>query len=135
MMEHDAGEGRSPHSSGINLQPLANDVPARIENPKDLLGEALKRLSPQKTQEILGTAAQTALEIQVKQKEAELDLMIASRQLDQTAAAARQLAEAETFRLEDEHRSASGYTRVTVSKDRPDKPPEQKRGFLSWLLG
>ena len=42
MMEHDAGEGRSPHSSGINLQPLANDVPARIENPKDLLGEALK---------------------------------------------------------------------------------------------
>ena len=110
-MEHDAGEGRSPHSSGINLQPLANDVPARIENPKDLLGEALKRLSPQKTQEILGTAA-------------ELDLMIASRQLDQTAAAARQLAEAETFRLEDEHRSASGYTRVTVSKDRPDKPPE-----------
>jgi hypothetical protein len=127
-MNHDPSDG---HSSGTNLQRTGQDVPTRIENPQDLLGEALRRLSPEKTQEILGTAAQAALEIQIKQKEAELDIYLSSRRLDQTAAAARQLSEAEAFKLEDEHKSAHGYTRVTVSKEKS----QPKRGFLSWLLG
>jgi hypothetical protein len=110
------------------LQRQAHDVPAKIENPADLLGEALRQLTPEKAREILGTAANAALELQIKQKEAELDLQTSTAKLNQTAAAARGLASAESFRLENEHRTDAGYMHVTVSKEKP------KRGFLSWLL-
>jgi hypothetical protein len=102
---------------------------ARINNPCDLLGEALKQLSPEQAREILGTAANEALALQIKNKRAELDLAIAKQKLDHTTVAARNLsAVGRDFNLEEEHRHENGYTRVTVKK-------ETKRGFLSWLLG
>jgi hypothetical protein len=102
---------------------------ARIQNPSDLLGEALRQLSPEQASEILGKAAHASLTLQIKGKEAELDLAIAQRKLENMSATARNLsATGGEFHLEGEHRNDNGYTRVTVTK-------EQKRGFLSWLLG
>jgi hypothetical protein len=58
-----------PESGAGNLRRISRDLPARIENPGDLLNEALRRLSPEKTQEILDTAASAALRIQIRQKD------------------------------------------------------------------
>jgi hypothetical protein len=101
----------------------------RIEKPHDLLGEALKQLSPEQAREILGTAANAALSLQIKNKQAELDLAIAKQKLDNVTANARDhTAMGRDFDLTAEHRDENGYTRITVKK-------EHKRGFLSWLLG
>jgi hypothetical protein len=128
MMNDDPATSRAAG----DLQRRGHDLPAGIENPADILNEALRRLSPEKTQEILDTAASAALRIQIKKKEAELDLLIAGRKLEQTSTAAWQLSSSESFSIQDEIRSENGFTRVTVAKV---KPPEPKRGFLSWLLG
>jgi hypothetical protein len=130
MIQMKRGDGMSDAETHLAVR--SNGQPgsiARINNPGDLLGDALKQLSPEQAREILGTAANAALTLQIKAKQAELDLAIAQRKLANTSTEARNLsATGRDFHLEEEHRHENGYTRVTVKK-------ETKRGFLSWLLG
>jgi len=100
---------------------------APIENPHDLMGEALKRLHPEKVKEILGKAAEKALDLQAKKAEAEIDHHIVEQQLDAATKAARRSAEAGTeFQQELEHRSEHGYTRATIKTAKPQPPAPQQ---------
>ena len=93
---------------------------APIQNPNDLLGEALRRMSPQKQEEIVGKATDEALRLQVKQREGKLDHEMASSKVDSAADAANRLGNAGTeFEVKAEHRSEHGSVQVTVRSKRP----------------
>jgi hypothetical protein len=88
---------------------------APIQNPNDLLGEALRRMTPQKQEEIVGKATDEALRLQVKQREGKLDHEMASSKVDSAADAANRLGAAGTeFEVKAEHRSEHGSVQVTV---------------------
>lgn len=92
---------------------------APIQNPNDLLGEALRRMSPQKQEEIVGKATDEALRLQVKQREGKLDHEMASSKVDSAAEAANRLGAAGTeFEVKAEHRSEHGSVQVTVRSKR-----------------
>ena len=106
----------------------SGQLPEPIEHPQDLLGEALRRLPPEKTKEILSKAADKALDLQIKLKEAQIDNAILGEQLDTVTEAARRHKEAGTnFGYENDTRSEHGSTRVTVSVG-PEKPRVQAGG-------
>ena len=79
---------KSP-SRPTNTEETGGQLPAPIEHPQDLLGEALRRLPPEKTKEILSVAADKALALQIKQKESQIDNANLREKLDITIAAAR----------------------------------------------
>ncbi|MBX3321550.1 MAG: hypothetical protein KF757_01030 [Phycisphaeraceae bacterium] len=88
---------------------------APIQNPNDLLGEALRRMSPQKQEEIVSKATDEALRLQVKQQEGKIDHEMASSKVDSAAEAANRLGHAGTeFEVKAEHRSEHGSVQVTV---------------------
>lgn len=88
---------------------------APIQNPSDLLGEALRRMSPQKQEEIIGKATDEALRLQVKHKEGKLDHEMASSKVDSVAEAANRLGNTGAdFEVKAEHRSEHGSVQVTV---------------------
>jgi hypothetical protein len=121
------GRGIAARSDASPLQRHEYATLARIENPNDLLGDALRQLSPEMSQEVLATAANAALDIQIKQKKAELDLLISRTKMElATQLVDRPIQPGVAVDLVDEHRSENGYTRIHV---------ERKRGLLSWLLG
>lgn len=92
---------------------------APIQNPNDLLGEALRRMSPQKQEEIVGKATDEALRLQVKQREGKLDHEMASSKVDSAADAANRLgATGSEFEVRAEHRSEHGSVQVTVRNKR-----------------
>ena len=99
-------------SSGDNER---NNELAPIENTNDLLGEALKRMSPKKQEEIVAKATDEALRLQVKQKEGDLDHEMSTSKLDDAVQAARQLGNSNAdFEYNSEHRSEHGHVNVTV---------------------
>ncbi len=93
---------------------------APIQNPSDLLGEALRRMTPEKQEEIVGKATDEALRLQVKQKEGQLDHDMAASKVDSVADAANRLGSAGTdFEVKAEHRSEHGRVEVTVRSRKP----------------
>jgi hypothetical protein len=101
---------------------------APIENTNDLLGEALKRMSPQKQEEIVAKATDEALRLQVKHKEGQLDHDMASNKLESAVDAARQLGSANAeFSYESEHRSEHGRVNVKVQSKAPPPPTLSQR--------
>ncbi len=89
---------------------------APIQNPQNLLEEALKRMPPEKQAEVLGKAADEALRLQVKRKENELDLDIVSDKIDQAGRVARDASQNRKadFDFQTEHRSKQGDTRIHI---------------------
>ena len=111
----------SPKSSDGAIVPTPNAAQggqlAPIQNPQNLLEEALKRMSPEKQAEILSKAADEALRLQVKRKESELDLDIISDKIDQAGKFARNAAQNPNVKVNynTEHRSKQGDTRIQVT--------------------
>jgi hypothetical protein len=117
----------APHP--VDAPSTGGQIPARIEHPQDLLGDGLTRLPQEKANEILSKAADKALDLQIKQKEAQIDNAILEQKLGIVTRAARQHKESGTgFLHDDEHRSEHGYTRVTVSVDQ-ERPKAQVSGY------
>jgi hypothetical protein len=107
-------DNAAPHP--VDAPKTGGQFPARIEHPQDLLGEALKRLPPEKTQEILSKAADKALELQIKQKEAQVENAILQQRLEiSTRAAQRVKVAGAAFSDEFDRRSDYESTRVSVS--------------------
>lgn len=93
---------------------------SRIENPNDLLGEALRQMSPKKQEQIIGKAADEAVRLQVKQKEGEIDRVMATGKLDDAVDAAERLGKTgQQFSIEAEHKSEHGKVSVTV-RNKPE---------------
>lgn len=114
----------------------ATDQPTRdlapIQNPNDLLGEALRRMSPQKQEEIVGKATDEALRLQVKQREGKIDHEMATSKVDQAASAAQRLSgESTEFEFKADHRSEHGSVQVTVRTKRPEPPPRSGMCFVA----
>jgi hypothetical protein len=113
-------EGEKP---GQLARPQGNEPTrnlAPIQNPNDLLGEALRRMSPQKQEEIIGKATDEALRLQVKQKEGEIDHKMSSSKVDSAAEAANRLGNSgNQFEVRAEHRSEHGSVQVTVRSKSP----------------
>jgi hypothetical protein len=111
----------APQSADGSLVPVTstshNGELAPVQNPQNLLEEALKRMTPEKQAEVLGKAADEALRLQVKRAENEQDLETVSDKIDQAAQAARLAAENPKVNVnfETEHRSNQGDTRLKVS--------------------
>ncbi|MFN0133581.1 MAG: CFI-box-CTERM domain-containing protein [Phycisphaerales bacterium] len=111
------GEKSGQLSGPQGNQPTRDLAP--IQNPNDLLGEALRRMSPQKQEEIVGKATDEALRLQVKQKEGKIDHEMASSKVDSAAEAANRFVNAGTeFEVKAEHRSEHGSVQVTVRSKR-----------------
>lgn len=125
-MSHQSGSDRNEPDKSLSHRPKPDPSElAPIENPNDLLGEALKRMSPEKQREIVGKATDEALRLQVKQKEGQLDHEMSSRTVDQASAAANRLSSDNTeFDYRAEHRSQHGSVQVSV---RSKKPPLSQR--------
>lgn len=106
---------RSEQSKELAARNQQNRDLAPIQNPNDLLSEALRRMSPQKQEEIIGKATDEALRLQVKQKEGKLDHEMAASKVDTASDAASRLGTAGTeFEVRAEHRSEHGSVQVTV---------------------
>ncbi len=90
---------------------------APIQNPQNLLEEALKRMPPEKQAEVLGKAADEALRLQVKSKECGQDLDAVSDKIDQAGRVARDLAQNPKVNVsyQTEHRSEQGDTHIKVT--------------------
>ena len=118
--EQRKGENQDPKQTGGSLVPAQNPTQsgqlAPIQNPQNLLDEALKRMPPEKQAEIMGKAADEALRLQIKRKENELDLDIVSDKIEQAGRIARGVAQNPDVDMtfETEHRSKQGDTRINV---------------------
>ncbi len=100
---------------------------APIDNPNDLMGEALKRMSPKKQEEVIGKATDEALRLQVKQQEGALDQEMAARKVDEASSAADHLSRSGVdFEVHSEHRSEHGSTNITVRS--PKRPLSKALG-------
>lgn len=128
--EHEIMSNELPKQPGDNLAARPNDqLAAPIENPKDLMTEALKRMTPEKQAEVLGKAADEALRLQVKGAENKMDLDILTEKMEQANRFAKDHAVNPTVqaKLEAEHRSKQGDTRITINT----KPEMKKFCFLA----
>jgi hypothetical protein len=87
-----------------------------VQNPKDLLTEAIKHVRPEKVQEVLGTAADEALRLQVMQREAEIEKARIETKLGPLVDVARRISENPNaeFRFETEDKGKYGNTTVTI---------------------
>jgi hypothetical protein len=140
--EHDERPGMIPASpDNVPLVPADPDskggqLPVPIENPHDLLGEALRQLPPEKARDLLAKAADKALDLQAKQKEAEIDNAILQDKIDAATRAARQNKDAGTeFKFESDHRSEHSYTRITVGAgEKPHHPPPTRQASGSCFV-
>jgi hypothetical protein len=127
-------ESQNREPPGGALVPATNSAQggqlAPIQNPQNLLEEALKRMPAEKQAEVLGKAADEALRLQVKRAEHELDQGMVSDKIDQAGRVAREATENPkvTVNFESEHRSEQGDTRIKVAS----KP--SPFGCLSVLL-
>lgn len=93
---------------------------APIENPNDLLAEALRRMSPEKQKDIIAKATDEALRIQVKQADAHVDAERAEKAVDTVAQQAHALSQTGAeFKLDREEKLEHGSVRVSVSNKRP----------------
>jgi hypothetical protein len=129
LTPHD-GEKPGELARPTTNQPTREIAP--IQNPNDLLGEALRRMSPQKQEEIVGKATDEALRLQVKQREGKLDHEMASSKVDQAASAAQRLSGADTqFEFKADHRSEHGSVQVTVRTKPPEPPPRSGMCFVA----
>jgi hypothetical protein len=92
------------------------------------LEEALKRMSPQKQQELLDKAADEALRIQVKWTEHQGDSKAVADKIREAGRFVDGIAgkSGVSGSYESEQRSALGDTKIKVSK---------RGGFWSWLTG
>jgi hypothetical protein len=114
-------------SDNSNPAPLArqDDVRPRgdlapIENPSDLLDEALRRMSPKKQEEIIAKATDEALRIQVKQADARVDAARAEKAVDTVTRQADSLARTGAeFDLHREERLEHGTVNISVRNKSP----------------
>lgn len=86
-----------------------------IENPDDLLEEALRRLSPEQQEHLLSKAADEALRLAAKEQEAHVDSESGASQLDSVVNAAQRFGNTGArFEIRAEHRSQHGSTQIKV---------------------
>ena len=85
-----------------------------IEDPRNLMGEAIKRMTPEQQKQLLGKAGIEALRLQVKAADGDIDSDITKKKTDSVIETARRLSGGPTrsYRVETEHAG----TRVTVQK-------------------
>lgn len=98
---------------------------APIQDPNNLLSEALRRMPEEKRAEIIGKAADEALRLQVKSAENKVDQDILAQKMDMASQKAREVAENRDVEIHfsTEHKSKEGDTRITV-KSKPTPPPQ-----------
>ena len=89
-----------------------------VEDPDNLLNEALQRMPENKAREIMGKAADEALRLQVKRRESEDDIGIVNAKLLQAARFSEEMRQTETsaYEFSQTHRSEQGDARITVSR-------------------
>lgn len=132
MPNESQNQSAKPPDAG--LAPVPSAAPSGqlvpIQNPQNLLEEALKRMAPEKQAEVLSKAADEALRLQVKQKEHDLDLDFVSGKIDQ---AGRVVGTAQNpnvnVNYETECRSKHGDTRIRVTS----RPQQLGTGCLVLL--
>jgi hypothetical protein len=92
-----------------------------VQNPKDLLSEAIKHVRPEKVQEVLGTAADEALRLQVMQREAEIEKARMEAKLSPLVDVARRISENPNaeFKVDTEDKGKYGTTTVTIRSAPP----------------
>lgn len=101
---------------------------APIQDPGDLLSEALRRMTPRQQEDVIGKATTEALRLQVKAQEGTIDHQMAAVKVDSVADAAQRLGQTGTqFEVKAEHRSEHGSMQVTV-KNKPTSVSERMGG-------
>lgn len=91
-----------------------------LQDPDDLVGEALRLMSERQQESVVSKAADEVLRLGVKQNEGAVDMDMAASKVEAAAEAARRLGSASTdFEVRTEHRSQHGSIYVTVR----NKPP------------
>lgn len=99
-----------------DLVPTQNRPPAPIQDPNNLLAEALRQMPEQKQAEIISKAADEALRLQVKSAENKLNIDALNEKADLAARVARD-AENKTnieVQFSTEHKTKEGDTQITV---------------------
>lgn len=92
----------------------------RIQNPNDLLAEAVNRLPLQKQEELLDKAAKEALRLQIKRRESVDDSEISASKVDDAVNHARHLSQTgQRFEYSVEHRSEQGSSRLVIQNRQP----------------
>ena len=106
-----------PSSGSLVPTAKADQPPAPIQNTGNLLDEALKRMSPDKQQELLDKAAEEALRIQVKRKEHEGDREAVADKIREAGGFVDGIAgkSGVSGTYASEQRSPFGDTKITVS--------------------
>jgi hypothetical protein len=96
-----------------------------IENPNDLLGEALRRMSPKKQEELIGKATDEELRLQVKRKEGQIDHEMAESKVNAAVRAATSAANAgHGYEVRADQQSEHGSVNVKLTN-----PPEKPRSL------
>lgn len=116
MTDQDHG---SDDTAGSPLAPREENAQrsdlAPIQNPNDLLGEALRRISPHKQEQIIGKVAEEVARIQVKREEGKVDHEMAASKVEQASNAATRLGNSgNQFEVKADHHSEHGSVHVTV---------------------
>lgn len=94
-----------------------------VEDPNNLLNEALQKMPENKYKEIVGKAADEALRLQVKRRESEDDVSIVNEKLKQASRFSEDMRHAEKsdYEFSQTHRSEQGDARITVSRKTESK--------------
>lgn len=112
------------------IVPQNDQKPVIIQNPGDLLGDALKLLPQKKAEELMGKASEEALRLQVKQKEIQIDREAFKVNIDNVVGGAQRAAEDKNIEFEVKHEQTSAHGRSTVHvKTVPQQPPQQESKF------
>jgi len=98
--------------------PKGSELAKPVDDPNNLLNEALQRMPENKAREVMGKAADEALRLQVKRRESEDDVGIVNEKLRQASRFSEDMRHAENsdFEFSQTHRSEQGDARITVSR-------------------
>lgn len=110
-------ETNSMSENGGN-NPKGSELAKPVDDPNNLLNEALQRMPENKAREVMGKAADEALRLQVKRRESEDDVGIVNEKLRQASRFSEEMRHAEKsdFDFSQTHRSEQGDARITVSR-------------------
>jgi hypothetical protein len=117
------GKERNFMSENGGSNPKNKDLAKPVEDPNNLLNEALQKMPEGKYKEVVGKAADEALRLQVKRRESEDDVAIVNEKLRQAARFSEDMQHSETsdYEFSQTHRSEQGDARITVSRKTESK--------------
>ncbi len=122
-----------PMSENGNNNPKGKELAKPVENPNNLLNEALQRMPESKAQEIMGKAADEALRLQVKRRESEDDVNIINEKLRSAARFSDDMEhnQSSDYNVSQTHHSEHGDARITVSRKIEAKSESRKFCFVA----